>query len=87
MPIRNALEREFWTQAAHLKHVVPIDVPHVPAPDLGGHVPAVEGGRGEHQPPTVEEHPGHRREGVPLQAEVLEPVVPLGNRKKDKMPC
>lgn len=40
----------------YLQHIKPVGIAEVPAPNLGAHIPAVEGVRGELDPAAIETH-------------------------------
>ena len=63
-----------------LKLIITRDIAEIASADFGSHVPAVEGRRGELQTPAVEQHIGHGRHNVPLQAQLGEPVEAEGHR-------
>lgn len=60
----------------YLELIVSVRIAQVTRPDLGRHVPAVERDGRELQTAAVECQAGHGRQGVPAQAEFLEPFVP-----------
>lgn len=66
----------FVIKHEHLEDVVALRIAQVPGRDLGDEVPAAEGSRRELDPANVEQHAGHCRQGVPLEAQVGKPRVP-----------
>lgn len=62
--------------SSHLQDVVALRVAEVAHSDLGAHVPAIERARGELQPSHLQQHAGHCRQCVPLQLQLLKPLVP-----------
>lgn len=65
----------------YLQNVVARAVAEVPHADLRAHVPAAEGAAGELQATDLQQHVGDRREAVPLQVQVLEPLVPARSKQ------
>lgn len=59
----------------YLQDVVTLDVAEVPDPDLRAHVPAIEGAPWELKAAHLKQHVGHGWQGVPLQLQLLEPLV------------
>ncbi len=60
----------------YLQNVVARAVAEVPHADFSAHVPATEGAACELQAADLQQHVGDRREAVPLQVQVLEPLIP-----------
>lgn len=60
----------------YLQNVVAWAVAEVPHANLCAHVPATEGAASELQASNLQQHVGDRRKAVPLQVQVLEPLVP-----------
>lgn len=60
----------------YLQDVVALSITEVPDPNLCAHVPAVEGAPWELEATHLEQHVGHCRQGVPLQPQLPEPLIP-----------
>lgn len=77
MPPHNLISISPAKTYSYLQNIQSVGVAEVPAPDLGAHVPAVEGVGGELYASTVEPHAGDGREGVPAEVQLFEPIVPV----------
>lgn len=60
----------------YLQNVVAWGVAEVPHANLCAHVPATEGAASELQAANLQQHVGDRWEAIPLQVQVLEPLIP-----------
>lgn len=60
----------------YLQDVVALNITEVPDPNLRAHVPAVEGAPWELKATHLKQHVGHCRQGVPLQLQLPEPLIP-----------
>lgn len=86
---RNGGESVSWIPAAgphlqpaqldglrYLQDVVALDVTEVPDSDLCAHIPAVEGAPWELKATHLKQHVGYGRQGIPLQLQLPEPLIP-----------
>ncbi|ETE59614.1 RNA-binding protein 25, partial [Ophiophagus hannah] len=64
----------------YLQEVVAMGVAKVPHADLAAHVPAAKRGSRELQTADLQQHVGHRREGIPAEAELFKPQQPRRRR-------
>lgn len=72
---------QWWRQGGpHLQDVVARVVTVVTDADLCAHVPAAEGTGAELQATDLQQHVGDRREAIPLEPQVLEPVKPADSK-------
>lgn len=62
--------------AHYLQNVVAWAVAEVPHANLRAHVPAAEWAAGELQATDFQQHVGDSGQTVPLQVQVLEPLIP-----------
>lgn len=61
----------------YFKLIVAVGVTQVAGPDLGIHVPAVEGNGRELKTAAIKGHARHARKRVPAQTQLAKPIVPF----------
>lgn len=69
-----------YESESYLQDVITLIVTEIPHANLSAHVPAIKGTGWEFKSTNLHQHVGHRRQSIPLQSKVLEPLIPNEER-------